>query len=127
MYFKFFKPQDCVKSSAEGRRPFIQSFTKKRLRNFSADAFGYRKGSFPARWTAISSITAFVRCSSKNAAISAISSGRILPSPVRSGRAMRAISVNTLPGLMRCTRTPPSYTNAAMAEVSSLSYCCKNA
>ena len=26
MYFKFFKPQDCGKRSAEGRRPFIQSF-----------------------------------------------------------------------------------------------------
>ena len=55
--------------------------------------------------------------------MSAMSSGWIMPSPVRSGREIFTMSVNTPPGLMRCTRTPFLYSSAASAFVKPASAC----
>ena len=38
VYFQFFKPQDCVKSSAEGRRPLIQRFRNSDSNRFARAA-----------------------------------------------------------------------------------------
>ena len=86
----------------------LQGFTQPEGRWASTLEFGKeptetpaQNGSLPSLWSRISSMMAFPLCSIRKAAASATSSGMIIPSGDRSGRAIFTMSVYTPPGLIR--------------------------